>query len=93
MEDINFNSINELYVRVKPALNSKVKELKLLGKTYVTDKDVFEYLTKNIWVNDTKLTLDKIVDDILHYDNDKIDAYIQRKIIENKIKNIDRKSD
>ena len=93
MEDINFNSINELYARVKPALNSKVKELKMLGKTYATDKDVFEYLTKNIWVHDTKLTLDKIVDDILHYDNDKIDEYIQRKIIENKIKNIDRKSD
>jgi len=93
MQDINFNSINELYIRVKPALNCKVKELRLLGKTYVKDSDVFEFLTKNVWIKDSKLTLDKIVDDILHFDNDKIDAYIQRKIIDDKIKNIDRKSD
>ena len=73
MEDISFESINELYKRVKPALNSKVRELKNLGKTYINDQDVFEYLTKNVWVKDTKLTLDKIVDDILHFDNDKID--------------------
>lgn len=84
MEDIEFKNIYDLYERVLPALKSKVKELKSLNIKYIKESDIFEYLTKNVWTNDNNLTLDKLVDDILMLDNNKINEFVQLKIIKNK---------
>ena len=69
MNEIKFNSLEDLYNRLKPALRSKIKELHSLDKIYIKENDVFEYLTDTKWENSTNLTLDHMVDDILYVDN------------------------
>ena len=81
MNEIRFNSLEDLYNRLKPALRSKIKELRKLDKIYIKENDIFDYLTDTKWENSTNLTLDQMVDDILYVDNNKIDEYVQKKII------------
>ena len=66
--DYEFSSKEELFQRVKPALNAKVGELHRFGYTYINQMDVWNYLIENI------------VNDILHTDNKKIDTYLKSKI-------------
>lgn len=88
MDDIKFNSLNDLYNRLKPALRSKLKELHKLDKVYIKKEDIFEYLTDTKWINSTNLTLDEMVDDILYADNYKLDEYVQKKIIKENYDNL-----
>ena len=87
MNEIKFNSLEDLYNRLKPALRSKIKELRNLNKKYINEIDIFEYLTDAKWEKSNNLTLDQMVDDILYVDNDKLDMYVQKKLINNKLKN------
>ena len=98
MDEIKFSSLEDLYNRLKPALRSKVKELRQLDKIYIKDKTErfhfdpplmsgFEYLSNTRWESSTNLTLDQMVDDILYLDNDKIDEYVQNKIIKENYNN------
>lgn len=84
MNEIKFSSLEELYNRLKPALRSKIKELHKLDKVYIKENDIFEYLSNNKWETSNNLTLDKMVDDILYADNNKLDEYVQRKIVKEK---------
>ena len=77
VKDIEFNSIIDLYNRVKPALNSKIKELKREKYDYIKEEDVWNYLVKNKWADSSGLVLSDIVNDILHIENDKIDTFIK----------------
>ena len=47
--DLNFNSQEELFKRVKPALNAKVMELHRLGYSYITITVVWNYLIETKW--------------------------------------------
>ena len=68
MEDkIEFKSLKELYERVKPALYSKVKELRRLGLKYVTETDIWNYLVENVWKTKENLELHELINDILSY--------------------------
>ena len=87
MDEIKFSSLEDLYNRLKPALRSKVKELRQLDKIYIKENDIFEYLSNTRWESSTNLTLDQMVDDILYLDNDKIDEYVQNKIIKENYNN------
>ncbi len=78
--DYEFSSKEELFQRVKPALNAKVGELHRFGYTYINQMDVWNYLIENIWIKSKDLMLSDIVNDILHTDNKKIDAYLKSKI-------------
>ncbi|MBQ2639377.1 MAG: hypothetical protein IJF92_01240 [Bacilli bacterium] len=78
--DIKFNSQEELFTRVKPALNAKLQELHRLGFSYVTINDIWNYLVENNWKNGKDLTLSDIVSNIIHVDNNKLDEYIKGKI-------------
>lgn len=78
--DYEFSSKEELFQRVKPALNAKVGELHRFGYTYINQMDVWNYLIENIWIKSKDLMLSDIVSDILHTDNNKIDAYLKSKI-------------
>ena len=49
MEDIRFNSLEELYNRLIPAMETKVNELKHNGIRYINIDDVWNYLKKNKW--------------------------------------------
>lgn len=88
MEEIKFSSLEELYNRVRPALRSKLKELKELDKIYIKENDIFEYLTDYKWNDSVNLTLDQMVDDILYCDNEKLDEYCQKKIIKENYDNL-----
>ena len=78
--DYEFSSKEELFQRVKPALNAKVGELHRFGYTYINQIDVWNYLIENIWIKSKDLMLSDIVNDILHTDNKKIDTYLKSKI-------------
>ncbi len=64
MMEIKFKTLNDLYNRLKPALDSKVKEFKLSGFKYVEIEDLWQYLQSAKWVNSTNLDLAQMVEDI-----------------------------
>ena len=82
--DYEFSSKEELFQRVKPALNAKVGELHRFGYTYINQMDVWNYLIENIWIKSKDLMLSDIVNDILHTDNKKIDTYLKGKITDDR---------
>lgn len=81
MEDkIEFKSLKELYERVKPALYSKVKELRRLGLKYVTETDVWNYLVENVWKTKENLELHELINDILYANNYDLNEYAMSKV-------------
>ena len=84
--DIEFNSIKELYDRLKPALNSKVNELKRYDIDYVKANDIWNYLKETKWKMAKNLLLCDMVDDILSLDNQVIDNYVKEEIRKKKVK-------
>lgn len=77
IKDIEFKDVFELYKRVRPALNSKIKELKRENYNHVKEEDIWNYLIKNKWQQADGLVLCDVVDDILHVENKKIDKFIK----------------
>lgn len=80
MDDIKFDNLQELYNRIKPALNTKRHELIDRGYTYVKNKDIWNYLTNHYWTNSAYLTLGEMVNDILNMNNDAFIKYINNEI-------------
>ena len=78
--NINFDSIEQLYKRVYPALKSKVKELKRNGINYIKEVDVWNCLIELRWKNTKGLLLSDVVDDILNTSNDTFDQYIKNEM-------------
>ena len=89
--DIEFNSIKELYERLKPALSAKVTELKRNDLDYIKIEDIWNYLKETRWSKATNLLLYQMVDDIINLDNNEIDEYvkgeIRKKIIKPNLEN------
>lgn len=71
-----FNSLEQLYYRLTPALNSKVDEIKIKGHNYVKQIDIWNYLSNNEWNNKKDLSLYEMVDDILNADDKEINNYL-----------------
>ena len=82
--DIEFNDVKELYERVKPALKTKVTELKRNDMDYIKEEDVWNYLKETKWKKAQDLLLYQMVDDILNLDNSLIDEYV-KEIIRKKV--------
>ena len=78
--EIEFNNISELYERLKPALKSKIAELKREGYDYLTIEDVWNYLKENKWKDSKNLALNEMVNDILNSENIIIDDYFKHKM-------------
>jgi len=78
--DIEFGSVQELYERLKPALKSKVGELKRDGYDYLNTEDVWNYLKEKKWKSSTNLALHQMVSDIFNSDNALIDSYFKGKL-------------
>ncbi len=78
--DIRFNSVEELYYRVFPALRSKVRELRKNQIDYIKEVDIWNCLVDIKWKNNSGLELSDVVDDILNTDNNVLDEYIKEKI-------------
>lgn len=71
MEEIKFNSLNELFNRLYPAFNTKVKELKSDGVN-ISEVELWNYLKNNNWQNSGSLTLYDMVSDIFSITKEKI---------------------
>ena len=80
--DIEFNSLEELYNRLRPALNAKMSELTANGYGYLKPEDIWNYLKEKKWKNSHDLMLIDMVSDILNSDNALIDDYFKEKINE-----------
>ena len=80
MEDIKFNSLNELYKRLLPAMKTKVSELKLIGINYINEEDIWNYLRINKWNKSKDLTISECVDDILNTSELEYKKYIKIKM-------------
>lgn len=78
--DIEFNSLEELYERLTPALKAKVSELKRYDLDYIKEEDIWNYLKDTKWVKANNLLLYQMVDDILNLDNGLIDEYVKEEI-------------
>ena len=76
MERITFNSIDELYNRLKPAFRLKLNELKLKKITFITDKDLWTFLSKTKWSKEENLELCDMVNDILNVSENELINYI-----------------
>lgn len=59
----------DLYKRLTPCLNTKVRELKKNKIDIVKKEDIWNYFVKEKWKKEKGLTLDMMVDDILNIDN------------------------
>ena len=84
--DIEFNSIRELYERLKPALNTKLMELKRNDLDYIKTEDIWNYLKITKWEKSSNLLLYQMVSDILNLDNNDIDEYVKEQIRKKVIK-------
>lgn len=78
--DINFNSLEELYQRIKPALNTKKQEMQRSGFSYIKEEDIWNFLKEKKWQNSKNLSLYEMTNDILNADNGLIDAYLKIKL-------------
>jgi len=87
MKDISFESQEELYKRVLPALKSKKRLLSIDGFKSVKKSDIWDYLRYNVWTNKSNLELCDMVDDILNTDNSLIAEYCHNR--NNKKDNMD----
>ncbi len=77
--DFTFNTKEELYTRIRPALNAKLQELRRLNYSNITEEDIWNYLSINKWSKSHGLMLSDIVSDIIHVDNKKLDEFVKNK--------------
>ena len=78
--DLEFNSLEELYNRIKPALTTKKEEMKRNGYVYVKEEDIWNYLKEIKWINSKNLSLYQMTSDILDTEELIIDEYLRRKL-------------
>ena len=78
--DIEFNSLQELYQRIRPALRTRMRELHRLGYDYVKEEDIWNYLKETKWKTASDLSLSEMVSDILNVDEFKFDKYMKNKL-------------
>ncbi len=65
--EIDFNNIEELYIRVLPSLRLKQRLLMQQGQS-IGISNIWDYLTKEKWAKAKDLTLYDIVNDIMTLD-------------------------
>ena len=76
MEKITFNSIDELYNRLKPAFQLKVNEFKSKNMNFISSKEIWSFLSKTKWAKEQDLELCDMVNDILNVDENKLINFI-----------------
>ncbi len=75
--EIEFETLEDLYHRLEPALNSKVCDLERNDYRNISPKEIWEYLANSKWKRASGLFLHQMVDDILHADNALIYQYTE----------------
>ncbi len=82
--DDKFETLNDLYKRLKPALYSKVLELKRNGLEYIKEEDIFNYLLESSWSKKNNLSISDLTSEILYLDNSLISSYCLKILKESK---------
>lgn len=77
--DFGIKTKSDLFKRVTPALNCKIRELERSEKEYLKKEDIWNFLLKTKWEHVEGLELSEMVDDILNLDNDKLIKYLNAK--------------
>lgn len=77
---ITFDSLEELYRRIKPALLTKKEEMRRNGYVYIKEEDIWNYLKEVKWISSKNLSLYDMTSDILNTDDAIIDAYLRDKL-------------
>lgn len=75
MDEIKFETLNELYNRIYPAFNTKKNELLQKGIS-VKELDLWNYLKDSKWSKSTNLKIYDMVTDIMSLQEDEIRKYI-----------------
>lgn len=83
MDEVKFDSLNDLYKRILPALKVKNDELNRLGLNNFKEIDIWNYLFQTKWHLMSDLRLNELVNDIFNIDEINLINYY-------KIKNVDR---
>ena len=78
--EIEFNSLEELYNRLKPALVTKKNEMNRNGYKYIRIEDIWNYLKEIKWKKAKDLSLYEMVSDVLNVDDLLIDDYLKQKL-------------
>ncbi len=78
MEEIVFNSQEELYKRILPALRSKMKRIHKDGYKSIKEIDIWDYMRLNRWNKSVGLELCDMVHDILNIPNIEIMKYYHK---------------
>jgi len=73
-----FNTKEELFNRVRPALKIKENDLKKLGYLNISLLDVWNYLIESKWSKSKNLELSDVVDDILNVDVEGLNSYLNK---------------
>ena len=74
-----FNSQNELFIKVKPALRTKKNELVRNGIKIVNEIDIWEYNKIYNWRKAKGLTLASLVNDILNTEDKLYEEFVIKK--------------
>lgn len=77
---ITFDSLEELYRRIKPALLTKKEEMRRNGYVYIKEEDIWNYLKEVKWISSKNLSLYDMTSDILNTDDAIIDSYLRDKL-------------
>lgn len=77
--DLEFDSIEQLYKRILPALRAKTSQLSRIGYSYIEEQDIWDYLAIRKWSKMEGLTLADMVNDIFQIDKDILCEYVRRK--------------
>ena len=88
--ELSFSSREELYKRVRPALNAKRQELKRTGHPAIKGIDIWNCLIEKKWKKGHSLMLSDVVSDILHVEFKTIQQYLKKKQKEEQASNQNR---
>ena len=80
-KEIKFRSLNDLYKRLYPALNTRKLELVSMG-IKATELDIWHYLKESTWDNNEELNLCDMVNNILNLKEEDIIKYLKKKKVE-----------
>lgn len=80
MEDQKYRTIEELYLKVYPALRIKVGDMRLQKLALIDEKSLWNYFCNKKWKVQKKITLGEMIDDILNTDSFKIYTEMKEEI-------------
>ena len=75
--EVTFQTEQELYQHVMPALRAKRMDLKRHQLPYINEEVIWNYLKEKVWIQKQNLELYHIVSDIMNCDELKLDDYFK----------------